>query len=257
MSYSKEACLRRIVPVKDRCWDDCQRAWDQLNDFMVPRLEEGSELKVSVYRWDPDKWFQLAVPACDQIRKLGFRPREVKYMLKSGFWEARKNMKRLASDSQAQVNTPRKRPRSRTSSTTTNPDTALPPPPTVKRAKTENRGNSLPHSIKIYFMEVGNPNSRTGVPISVLSNDKEPGSESLEIRSLGFGKLTQLLKKRSVYQKETHEIFYHDLENPAVTVIVDNCFSLRAGVQEMAAQIGLGRQIEFGFAREFCYPGES
>lgn len=220
--FPKQQCLLYLSRSHDRKWDDLDKAWDALHDFIEPRLGRRASKIPSDERLE--KWRSKQYYPFEQILVLNLSTTEVNRLLRSVCAQIA-NMEPEPERGPPETATPTKRPRD-------DVETAPASQAERKRAKPDPERASLPATTKLYFMEENNEDSRTGIMVTLLSN-VTPVNGHIDIKTLRYGNATRHLAKRNNFEKHKHQIFYYDLENHNVKIIVDTVASFRAAVEEM------------------------
>lgn len=248
-SMSKQECLSRLAQSQDRKWNNLHRAWDALEQFIEPRLERRKSKLPSDNRLE--KWRMKPNYPFEQILALNLSKREVNMFMRSVCFD----IAGIKPESdQGPLETPRSTKRSRDDD---GPDDDVgmvtAPKPNIKRLKHRKGQVRLPVTTKIYFMQEGEEETRTGIPITLLSNAKAE-NDRIELNTLRYGNATRHLAKRSNFEKDRHQLFYYDPENHHVRINVDTVASFRAAVEEMFTYRKSEPQIEFCFRVKESFP---
>jgi hypothetical protein len=245
-SLSKKQCFRYLAGSHDRKWDDFINAWNAMEEFIGPRLESRASNLPSHERLQ--QWRNQPGYPSEQVSPLNLSTGEANLMMRSVCSHVASMEQEQEQAPDETVTLPEKRERDDDDDALDHDVEIISSPASIpKRARTDQKMKALPLTTKIYFMEEDNQDSRIGIMVTLLTSAK-PNDGHIDIKTLRYGNATRHLAKRSNFDKNRHQIFYYDLENPRVRINVDSVASFRAAVEEMSLYRELEPRVEFCFS---------
>lgn len=242
----KPKCLETPFPSSNACdWGHIANAWNILYDFVKPRMSPSLIEKLQIHlgtntfdKWVKDKNFPKG-----QLQNLALIFKERNKMLRSICFHIADSDLEAYETVLTSVKPPRDSEEVEDDPAHTTEDNSKPP---RKRALHQRKHEPLPDTTKIYFMEEGKQDTRTGIMVTLLSNMK-PKDGKVDIKTLLWGNETRHLAKQSIFDKKKHQLFYPDLENHKVRMNIDSCASFRSAVEEMHIHGKSKHSIQFYF----------